>query len=136
VTRFGGCYIVVVRFAGREVGLGEVVLLLHLLLGVLLLLLLKLHRVELGGETEHAAFCAARPAHAHAHTRSPRRFFGNHHLVFGAVGVANRVLGDGAHLTGYPAREDLAALLLAETRAVEIAFDDEGDDVDNKLVFV
>lgn len=53
-----------------------------------------------------------------------------------AVGVSNAVLSDGAHFTCHPAREDLAALLFAKARAVEVAFDDEGDNIDDKLVFV
>jgi hypothetical protein len=79
-----------------------------------------------------ASFCASWTADADAASG----LFADHHLVFGAVGVADAVLRNCAHLSGYPAGENLAALLFAETGAVEVAFDDESDDVDDELVLV
>jgi hypothetical protein len=138
MARFSRRFIVVVRLGRwREVWLAEVVLLLHLLLlHELLLLLLQLHRVQLRRQTQHTPLHTSGAAHAHAHTRPSSRLFGYHHLVLGAVRVADAILCDCAHFAGYPAGEDLAALFLAEAGAVEVAFDDERDDVDDELVFV
>jgi hypothetical protein len=57
-------------------------------------------------------------------------------LIFRAIRIANRVLRNRTHLARHPAGQDFPALLFAEARAVEVAFDDEGDNVDDELVFV
>lgn len=55
-----------------------------------------------------------------------------------AVGihVSNGELCEGTHLTGDPTSQNLAALLLAETRPREVALVNEGDDIDNDLMLV
>lgn len=57
-------------------------------------------------------------------------------LAVRAVGVADAKLRDRVHLSRHPAGKDLAALLLAKTGPGEVALGDEGDDVNDDLMFV
>lgn len=57
-------------------------------------------------------------------------------MVFRPIGIANAVLSNRSHLACNPTCENLAALFLAQAGAVEVTFDDEGDDIDDELVLV
>ena len=57
-------------------------------------------------------------------------------LAVGGFRVTDAKLGDSAQLAGHPGGEDFATLLLAKAGSGEIAFGDEGDNVEDDLVSV